>query len=72
MSKLALFFSALALLLVSSQAQLTANVCNSGECRFGQCEVTSASTFACHCSAVSTNEATLLFLCVQVKHHPVN
>lgn len=54
-----LYLSAFVLLIASSEAYrfgkqtraIAANVCNANECRFGNCEVTSATTFSCHCIA---------------------
>lgn len=34
-----------------SQRAIAASVCNSNECLFGNCEITSATTYRCHCSA---------------------
>lgn len=53
-----LYFCALVILIASgSEANriqtraIIANVCNANECRFGNCEVRSATTYSCHCIA---------------------
>ncbi len=52
MFKKLLYFCAVILLSTSARAQLTASVCNSNECRFGSCEITSQTSYRCHCVAV--------------------
>ncbi len=53
MFKKLLYFCAVILLSTSARAQLTASVCNSNECRFGSCEITSQTSYRCHCVAVN-------------------